>query len=117
MLHVVCCIPQGFRREALVGDHAHLLGVCALLPLLVLSVLGRLLLREWTLARYHLPDVEGVVEGNYRGEGENPQRVPGGEEGTMFFFRDEWGTLHSCLDSERRNAVTSSRTMRRNSGE
>jgi len=61
--------------------------------------------REWTLARYHLPDVEGVVEGNYRGEGENPQRVPGGEDGTMFFFRDEWGTLHSCLDSERRNAA------------
>ena len=23
----------------------------------------------------------------------------------MFFFRDEWGTLRSCLDSERRNAV------------
>jgi len=61
--------------------------------------------REWTLARYHLPEVDGVVAGNYRGEDENPLRVPGGEEGTMFFFRDEWGTLHSCLDSERRNAV------------
>ena len=61
--------------------------------------------REWTLARYHLPDVDGVVEGNYRGEEENPQRVPGGELGTMFFFRDEWGTRHACLDSERRNAV------------
>ena len=61
--------------------------------------------REWTLARYHLPGVEGVVEGNYRGEEENPQRVPGGDKGTMFFFRDEWGTLHSSLDSERRNAV------------
>jgi signal peptidase I len=61
--------------------------------------------REWTLARYHLPGVEGTVEGNYRGEEENPQRVPGGEQGTMFFFRDEWGTLHSSLDSERKNAV------------
>jgi len=61
--------------------------------------------REWTLARYHLPEVEGVVAGNYRGEEENPRRVPGGQQGTMFFFRDEWGTLHSCLDSERRNAV------------
>lgn len=61
--------------------------------------------REWTLARYHLPSVDGVVEGNYRGEEENPRRVPGGEQGTMFFFRDEWGTLRSCLDSERRNAV------------
>jgi len=61
--------------------------------------------REWTLARYHLPDVEGIVAGNYRGEEENPRRVPGGSMGTMFFFRDEWGTLHSCLDSERRNAT------------
>ena len=61
--------------------------------------------REWTLARYHLPDVEGVVAGNYRGEEENPQRVTGGDQGTMFFFRDEWGTLHSCLDSKRRNAA------------
>ncbi len=61
--------------------------------------------REWTLARYHIPGVDGVVEGNYRGEEENPQRVPGGESGTMFFFRDEWGTMHSCLDSERRNAA------------
>jgi len=60
--------------------------------------------REWTLARYHLPGVEGVVEGNYRGQEENPQRVPGGPMGTMFFFRDKWGTMHSALDSERRNA-------------
>ena len=59
--------------------------------------------REWILANYHLPGVEGVVSGNYRGEEENPRRVPGGPEGTMFFFRDEWGTLHSCLDSDRRN--------------
>jgi len=63
--------------------------------------------REWTLARYHLPGVEGIVAGNYRGAEENPQRVPGGPQGTMFFFRDEWGTLHSCLDSERRNAAPS----------
>ena len=60
--------------------------------------------REWTLARYHIPGVAGVVEGNYRGQDENPQRIPGGPEGTMFFFRDKWGTLHSSLDSERRNA-------------
>ena len=63
--------------------------------------------REWTLARYHLPGVDGVVEGNYRGQEENPQRVPGGPRGTMFFFKDKWGTMHSALDSERKHAEPS----------
>ena len=55
--------------------------------------------REWTLARYHWPEADGVLRGNLRGQNENPRRVPGGEHGTELWFRDEWGELHHAPES------------------
>ncbi len=55
--------------------------------------------REWTLARYSLPDGE-EVRGNWR-RGENPRSVGFGEpDGPYLKFDDEWGETHWLRQEE-----------------
>ncbi|HIG11485.1 MAG: signal peptidase I [bacterium] len=52
--------------------------------------------REWMLERIRYPRGEGgtIYRGNLRTHNINPRRVQGGPEGTVLWFRDEFGELH-----------------------
>jgi hypothetical protein len=56
--------------------------------------------REWTLDRYRLRQGDETWwRGNLR-QGENPLKVTGEPGGPRYFFRDEWGELHTFLERE-----------------